>query len=525
MTRFIASRMNTEPDNGSGLTFSVFGLVRVWRGGVELDLGSPQQRATLAALVFKRGRMVPVDEIIGVLWGENAPPAARGTVRTYVHRLRRLLGEHVLRSVGTGYQLVADDAAVDLGRFVRAVDAAGEARRAGDISEAERLLELAVAEWRDDVLTGVRGEWADAERQRLRMLGVQALETLAELTLARPGGRSADMIEPLTALALTEPLRERTHELLMIALSRSGRPAEALTVFERIRITLRDELGVDPGPGLRTTHERILNIDPALQAQQVATAPHTLVVPAQLPAALPVFVGRVADLDDLSSRMGAPNASCTVVVHGTAGVGKTTFAVEWANQVVSAYPDGQLYVNLRGFEASDAAREPEEVLRKLLDGLGASPPSGPISIESLAALYRGVLADRRVLVVLDNARDSAQVLPLLPGGTGSAALVTSRVALTSVVAGTGAHVVKLDLLDDKEAEELIASRIGTGRVDAETTAVREIAAACARLPLALAVVSARIAATPSLSLADIAQDLTEHTDHNLDELSADVPSS
>ncbi|SFR29922.1 DNA-binding transcriptional activator of the SARP family [Lentzea waywayandensis] len=520
-----------QPRTGNGLALAVLGSVRAWRNGSELDVGSPQQRLTLAVLALARGRAVQVPEIIAALWGDREPQAARGTVRTYVHRLRRVFDDasgtmNPLRSVGNGYQLKIDDQASDLGRFLSARQAAAEARSHKDPHRAVALLREATGEWHDDALAGLPGEWAETERQRFKRLGIQTIETLAELELEL--GHSTEVAERLTVLAEAEPLREHVHELLMLALYRAGRPAEALTVFERLRLTLRDELGVDPGPSLRTLHERILTADVTLLPQPDAgppPGPPPLIRPAQLPSALPMFVGRRTELDDLTARLSTAPVPGVVVVHGTAGVGKTTFAVYWANHAAPSYPDGQLYVNLRGFEAGGVARKPEEVLTELLDALGVPKTNRPTSIDALTALYRSALADRRVLVLLDNARTSSQVLPLLPGGKHCVALITSRIELTGLVATTGAHAVTLDLMNDQESAELMAARLGASRVAAEPCAVREIADICARLPLALAVVCARIANNPRLPLSDALDQITRHAENRLDVLGGADPST
>lgn len=534
MVTFSQSVVRELPRTGRGLSLAVLGSVRAWRNGVGVDLGSPQQRLTLAVLALARGRVVQVTEIIAALWGDQEPQAARGTVRTYVHRLRRAFADagesrNPLRSVGNGYQLVLDDDALDLVRFLATREAGQAARAAGDLGRATALLSEAIAEWQDDALAGLPGEWAEIERHRLKRLGVQTSEALAELELEL--GRDREAVERLTALAEAEPLRERAHELLMLALHRSCRSAEALAVFERVRVTLRDELGVDPGTALRTLHQRILNADPALllaaPAEKAAAVPEqpSVLRPAQLPASLPLFTGRRTELGDLTTRLATTPVPGVVVVNGTAGVGKTTFAVYWAHRVAPSYPDGQLYVNLRGFEAGGVAREPEEVLPELLDALGVPKTNRPTGVDALTALYRSALADRRVLVLLDNARTSEQVIPLLPGGSGCLALVTSRVELTGLVATTGAHAFTLGLLNDQELTELMIARLGAARVAAEPLAVRRIADMCARLPLALAVVCARIANDPHLPLGIAVRELTEHAENRLDALGAPDPST
>ncbi|MDX8149492.1 BTAD domain-containing putative transcriptional regulator [Lentzea sp. BCCO 10_0061] len=513
MVAFVPSGSNERiPRGAPGLAFAVLGPVRAWRDGTELDLGSPQQRLTLAVLLLARGRMVPIAELVAALWADQEPSSARGTVRTYVHRLRRAFGGDEetggpLRSAGNGYRLRIDERSLDLGRFRAARQTADQARTSGDARAAGTLLRQAMDEWQGEALAGLPGEWAASERRRLHHLGFQTAESLAGLELEHERGDRADLVERLVALARAEPLRESVHELLMLALYRSGRAAEALAAFEKIRVALRDELGVDPCPALRDLHERILRSDDDLlpsPPRAPVTAP-----PAQLPAALPVFCGRRTELDELTTRLDTDPAPGVVVVHGTAGVGKTTFAVHWASLAAPSFPDGQLYVNLRGFEAGGVARPPEDVLGDLLDALGAPVADRPTGLDALTALYRSVLASRRVLILLDNARSDAQVLPLLPGGTRSLTLVTSRLELTGVVVAAGAHAMKLGLFDDEQSADLMALRLGRRRIAAEPEAVREIAAACARLPLALAVVCARIACDPGRTLSDTAQELVE----------------
>ncbi|MFD8500934.1 BTAD domain-containing putative transcriptional regulator [Amycolatopsis sp. NPDC059657] len=489
------------------LEFSLLGQIRAARGAVELDLGSPQQRMTLAALLVGRGRLVTVDEIVTVLWGETVPRTARGTLRTYVHRLRRVLetdgGDQVVGSVGGGYVLRAPEESLDLTRFDLAVREAESSRDRGDLEVAAAAFRAALAEWRGEALADLTGEWADLERARLGQRRIAVLEELAAVELRL--GRPANVIELLSETTRDEPLRERAHELLILALYQSGRQADALGAYEKMRRLLRDELGVDPGSPLRELHQRILRADPAL----VPSAPETFATkPAQLPVNLPVFVGRRAEHDVMTAipRSGAAPA---VVVHGMAGVGKTAFALRWAHEVADQFPDGQLYVNLRGFEEDGSAVEPVDALRGFLAALGVPTPHIPDRLDALTALYRSVLADRRCLIVLDNARDGRQVLPLLPASARSFVVITSRAALPGLVAATGSQTVALDLLSAHEATELLAGRLGAARVAAEPDAVRAIIASCARLPLALALVCARASYNPGFSLAAVAAELEE----------------
>lgn len=512
-----------------GLAFAVFGTVRAWRDQTELDLGSPQQRLTLAVLLLAEGRVVQAPEIIHALWGEAAPQTARGTIRTYVYRLRKLLnddiGPAVLRSEGNGYQLVPAEEQLDLSRFLGLLRAAEASAAAHDRRRAVGLLHSALGELRDEPVRGLHGEWAGTERRRLGQLAVRAVESLSEHQLDL--GDRVDVLEQLTAVAEAEPLRERVHELLIRALCREGRPAEALTVYDRLRTTLRDELGVDPGHALRELYARVLRADPALSSA-TAAAPERSVPPprsAPMPAALAVFAGRETELHELNSVLHTTSAPRTVVVHGTAGVGKTTFVVQWASRVASSFPDGRFFVNLRGFEGDDAAREPADVLHELLDALNLPSAGRPSGVDALIALYRNALAERRALVVLDNARDTSQVLPLLSAAPGCVVVVTSRRELTALVASTGAQSIRIGLLDAEESVTFMARRLGEQRVRAELAAVRTIASTCAHLPLALAVAAARISSNPQLRLSDIADQLAGEVEPGLDFLSTDDPRS
>ncbi|MGW0515860.1 BTAD domain-containing putative transcriptional regulator [Crossiella sp. NPDC003009] len=493
-----------------GLSFAVLGPVRAWHNGAALPLGSPQQRLTLAVLLLAKGRVVAIEEIVRAVWDADEPRAARGTIRTYVHRLRRTLevagGEPVLISANGGYSLRVEEDNFDLGRFQKAFRVFEKSISSRDKDAAARALHEARAEWQGEALADVHSDWASRERGRLRQRRLAVVEELAALELDLD--RCPGLLDQLAAEAAAQPLRERLQELLILGLYRSGRQAEALAAFERVRHNLAEELGVDPGPALRFLHERIQRADPALLGKAAPAAPVVAAVPAQLPADLPVFTGREAELADTVARLSS--ATCrpgVAVVHGMPGVGKTSFAVRCAHELTGQFPDGQLYVDLRGFEADDAAVAPGEAVQGFLDALGVPTQHLPDRLDARTALYRSVLAERRCLILLDNARDTAQVLPLLPGGNRSQVLVTSRVELSGLVAGTAAHTVSLDLLSVAEARQFLARRLGQRRLATEPGAVEDIIATCGRLPLALAVVAARAAANPGFSLTALAAEL------------------
>ncbi|MFJ9007935.1 AfsR/SARP family transcriptional regulator [Streptomyces canus] len=504
------------------LRFAVLGPVRAWRGADEIELGPPQQRAVLAALLLAEGAQVSTDSLVDAVWGTRAPATAVGTLRTYVHRLRKVLepggdtASSVIRSMGDGYRIRTSPDELDLGAFRDLLAQADRVRGAGELKDTERCLRDALDLWRGTALAGIRGDYAEGQRQRLGELRLSA--TAARLEIALDLGAHADAATELAGLVGEHPLDERFREMLMLALYQSGRQAAALTTYREAQTLLAEELGVDPGPALQEMYQRILRADAelltspsALTEPTPAPAPVSAQapgVPAQLPADLPAFVGRDAELAQMAGLM--PSGTVVIgAIAGMAGVGKTAFAVHWARQVADRFPDGQLYLNLRGFDPVGRPVTPEHALRTVLEALGMESDTLPQHVDALAGVYRTVLAGRRVLLLLDNARDAAQVRPLLPGAPGCLVIVTSRNRLTGLVAVDGAHPVRLDVLSLSEARDFLVRRLGADRVAAEPDAVQEIIERCARLPLALAVTAAHAAAWSTFPLAAIAAGLRD----------------
>ncbi|MFH9571901.1 AfsR/SARP family transcriptional regulator [Streptomyces sp. NPDC017230] len=512
-----------EREKPAALRFGVLGPVRAWRGGEALATGSPQQRALLAALLLREGRTATASELIDALWGEEPPSQALAAVRTYASRLRKVLDPGVLVSESGGYAVRGlDEGALDLTAAQDLSAEAEKARGAGDLCHARDVLRRALALWDGEVLAGVPGPYAEAQRVRLEEWRLQLLETCLDMDLEQ--GCHAEAVSELTALTAAHPLRERLRELLMLALYRSGRQAEALAVYADTRRLLADELGVDPRPGLQELQQRILQADPDLAeppapAAQTAVAP---VRPAQLPATVPDFTGRasfVRELSDvLSSASGDGDGNGRVMavsaLAGIGGVGKTTLAVHVAHRARAAFPDGQLYVDLQG--AGARAAEPETVLGSFLRALGTPDSAVPDSLEERAALYRSLLDGRRVLVLLDNARDAAQVRPLLPGTEGSAALVTARVRMVDLA---GAHLVDLDVMSPDEALTLFTKIVGEERVASERQAALDVVGACGFLPLAIRIAASRLAARRTWTVSVLAAKLADER-RRLDELQA-----
>ncbi len=499
--------------------FGLLGPMVVRRGREPVPVPAGKQRVVLAALLLGHGRTVSLDELTELLWVDEAgPPAsARVTIQNYVKRLRHLLGDARHEQIATrpdGYLLTAGTGRFDVSRFESLAARAAASARAGTWDAVAGETSAALSLWRGRPLVDVPSEALSLrEVPGLTELHLQVLETRIDADLHI--GRHREVIAELVRLAEDEPLRERLHELLMLALYRDGRQADALAAYRRARRLLNRELGIEPGPELRHLHERILAADPALAAARTGQSAGTgrdQPVPRQLPATIPQFTGRRAELSALSGLLGtAREERRTVVISvigGAAGVGKTTLAVCWAHEVSSRYPDGQLYVNMGGFGPS-APVTPAEALRRFLGALGVAPDQVPSDLEALAALYRSALAGRRMLVLLDNARDAEQVRPLLPGGEECLVIVTSRSQLAGLVTAEGAFPLTVDVLTEPDARELIARRLGAARAAAEPAVLAELARQCARLPLALAVVGARAALSPALPLSALARDLRD----------------
>jgi DNA-binding SARP family transcriptional activator/tetratricopeptide (TPR) repeat protein len=501
----------------SATEFGLLGPLLVRRGEVTLPVAPGKQRAVLAALLLSADQVVSLDELTEVLWGAAPPASARVSVQNHVMRLRKALGDGArIRTHPHGYEIRLDGSELDVSRFEAHLAAALAAARDGSWDAVAGQAQAGLALWRGEPLADVESDLlASHAIPRLGELRLQAVEARIDADLHL--GRHREVVGQLWHLAGAHPLRERLHSLLMLALYRDGRQAEALAAYAQARRILVDELGTEPGAGLRELHQQILNVDPALdlplQEPGAATSAAPS-VPRQLPAAVSGFAGRTAELAALTRMLEQATASApgTVVISaigGTAGVGKTALALHWAHQVAGRFADGQLYVNLRGFDPSGVPTPAAEAVRGFLDALGVPPDRIPAQPEARAGLYRSLLVDRAMLVVLDNARDEQQVRPLLPASPASLVIVTSRNQLGGLVAADRARLLTLDVLNHDEAVHLLTARIGAGRAAAEPGAAGEIAALCGRLPLALAVAAARAEARPGFPLAAVAAELKD----------------
>jgi DNA-binding SARP family transcriptional activator len=515
-----------------------------------------KQRVVLSALLLCAGRVVTPDELAEAVWGSVLPVSARVTVQNYVKRLRTALADGDRSCITTqshGYQIHADASELDVTRFENLQASADQAARHGQWALAAARLREALALWRGQPLADVPSDLLVLQHGlRLAELHTQALEARIDADLHLGGHR--EVITELRELTAAHPLRERGYGLLMLALYRDGRQAEALALYQQAHRALTGELGVEPGPGLRELHQRMLAADTGLipagpwpsvsraepDAAQRRLAAAPVLVPRQLPAEVAHFAGRSGELAALAGLLepaeaapaaaGAPRpGTCDrpvviSAIEGTAGVGKTALALRFAHRVADQFPDGQLYVNLRGFGPSGGPVPAGQAIRGFLDALGVPAGRIPAGTDARAALYRSVLAGLRALIVLDNARDADQVRPLLPGSTGCLVIVTSRNQLTGLAATDGARLLTLDVLSEAEAAELLAGRLGTARVTAEPAAAAELASLCARLPLALSITAARAAARPGFPLAALAAELRDASGR-LDSLEAGEPTA
>jgi DNA-binding SARP family transcriptional activator/tetratricopeptide (TPR) repeat protein len=492
----------------AAVRFALLGSVRAWRAGSEVELGPPQQRLLLAVLLAGGGRPVSLDELVDVLWEDNPPPSAVNVIHRYVGALRRVFEpELAARATGTWlirhaatYSLAVTAESADLLELRDLVEQARDERPADAVAKYAAALRL----WRGPCAQGIIA--SSRARTIFTEIDQECLAVASEAAdVALACGMAGEIVQFLRQAATLDPFNEAIQSRLVLALAATGNQAAALKTYDLVRDRLAEELGIDPGPELAAAFQQVLT-PPEPDAVRGQTI-EPVVRPAQLPPDLPAFAGRRTELKYLQSLLASDDEPSpgltTVALDGMPGAGKTTLAVHWAHQVANRFPDGQLYVNLRGFDPNGVELNPAEALRGFLDALGMPPDRIPESVAAQTALYRSVLSDRRVLVLIDNARDVEQVRPLLPGAAGCHVIVTSRNRLTGLVAAEGAFLLTLDTLSIEDARETLVRRLGPERAESESAAVEEIIALCGRLPLALAIVAARAAANPHFPLTAI----------------------
>ncbi|MGK3200826.1 AfsR/SARP family transcriptional regulator [Amycolatopsis sp. MEPSY49] len=491
------------------LDFRVLGPAEVTADGHPVPLGGSRPLIVLAGLLLRANRVVPVDELGRWLWNDDRR-RSKGALQTYVLRLRRALGDQVaIRTESGGYLIEIDDDLLDLSRF-RALATRGKAAvDRGESRQAAAHFADALAQWRGPALLNVesdalhRDEVGQLAEERLRVRE-QWADALIDV------GEYGTVVPELTRLTRENPLRERLHEQLMVALYRSGRQAEALDVYRRISAVLAEELGLDPGPALQRTRQAILtgtddgHVTPA--RYRLGAEPQ---VPHQLPADLPTFSGRECDLKALHALLpeaiDADTSTPIASVEGMGGIGKTTLAVHFAHEIADRFPGGQVYLNLRGYGPGEPI-EPSAALEAMLTALGVPCEAIPGDLDGRAASWRTHSAGRRLLVLLDNANRTEQVRPLLPG-PGCLVVITSRWQLRGLVATHGARRIALAEMGEEDAVELLASTIGRDRVARDPAATERFVRYCGGLPLAIRILAVRAAQFPDLALDEFVDSL------------------
>jgi DNA-binding SARP family transcriptional activator len=513
----------------------VLGTLTVWVDGEALQLRSEPQRRVLAALALSPNVPVGIEAMVDLVWGRRPPLTASDLVRSQLSRLRRKLqtrlgrseAGNILVATAAGYALSVEPQQVDHLRFQLAVDQARRDRATGrveaSLAEYQRALEL----WRGSPLEDLpelhaRPAVHALVREHERMV-LEYADVAAEL------GRHEEALPALHDLAVAAPLHEPAHAKLMVALAATGQQVAALQIFQELRRRLSDELGLDPVAELQQVHHRILTggLDRPVVAAGPAHPEPVAGAPMQLAAEPQGFVGRTDQLATLDTMLAGTYDDAGVVgiaaICGTAGAGKTALALHWAHRAAPHFPDGQLYVDLRGFGPDPAPADPADVLAGFLEAMGVPPGRAPANLMHRAATFRSLLAGKRVLVVLDNAQDADQVRPMLPGTPGCMVLVTSRSPMRGLVAREAARAMPLDLLSRNESHELLARRLGAQRLADEPDAVEALIDRCARLPLALAIAAALAATNPDLRLSALAAEL--HTEGALHALYAGEPTT
>ncbi|MGW1789861.1 BTAD domain-containing putative transcriptional regulator [Streptomyces tubercidicus] len=509
------------------LRFNILGTLEGWAGGTRLRFGGSIQERVLATLLFEPGRIVPVTRLVEAAWDEEPPTSAEHQVRKAVSELRRRIprGADVVVTDDPGYRVELGDGQLDLNEFADLLRVAHAAVGADRTAEAEAALRQALALWRGPIMAGRGGRVIEAAATVWEERRLTAAEQHFELRLAH--GEAAELVGDLRDVISRHPLRETLRGHLMLALYRSGRGAEALEEYAAVRRLLVEELGIDPGAQLTRLYEGILRED-LESAPSPAEPQPALAAPVSepgvadrgvctLPYDLTDFTGRDDKQRLLLEKAGEPGGEGTriIALDGMGGSGKTTLAVRAAHRLADHYPDGQLFIDLRGFTPGERPLQPAVALESLLRSMGVPDEQLPEGTEERTALWRVTVARKRVLILLDNAADPGQVIPLLPASSGCLVLITSRGRLVDL---DGAEWIGLGTLAPEESATLLAKTLGAERTAAEPEAVAELAELCGRLPLALRIAAARLRNRPRWTVAHLVERLSHET-RRLDELS------
>ncbi|MET8957648.1 AfsR/SARP family transcriptional regulator [Streptomyces sp. NPDC004129] len=513
------------------MRYRILGPLGLWRGGEQIPLSAAKWRMVLAVLLCDANLVVSTDRLVEELWGTKPPQSVSKILQGYVSRVRRALGDESGQLLVThahgyrahGYRLVVGPDEVDAHRFVELIRQGGQELDRGSAEVAAARLDEALDLWHDAPFADVPPTPAlEAEATRLAACHVQARELFIEARLRL--GRHEAVLDQLEALVAEHPLREGLRGQLMLALYRAGRQADALAAYRDLRVGLADELGIEPGPALQQLHQQMLTADSALLLEpeppanrMESTVRTPTLVPRELPHISTAFIGRAGEssvLHKLLERGGQGGQVAIAAIDGTSGVGKSALAIHTAHQLADRFPDGQFYVDLHGATAGLTPLEPHEVLGRFLSTLGVREVAVPADTDEAAAKFRTLVADRRLLVMLDNAANVDQVRPLLPAGPGCAVLITSREMLSALEGATHLH---LGVMFHDQASALLERLVGSERIAAEPDAADAIVRMCGGLPLALRIVGARLAARPSWPLSAFAERLTD-AQSRLDEI-------
>ncbi len=508
--------------------FRLLGALEVTEGGQRLDLGGVRQHTVLAVLLLEANRPVAVGRLMEAIYGDDPPATSRAQVQICISALRRLFGarghDQMIVTRSQGYALRTDSEQIDAHRFESLVLKARQARDNRDVDEAVRQYREALSLWRGPALEGIESRMVQAAASWLDEERLAANEDCVQLELDL--GRHHELVTELRRLVEEHPLRERLLGQFMTALYRSGRQAEALQVYRDARRMMIDELGIEPNERLQQLEHGILTADESLDAPperdsariSVAEPAAPPPVPGMLPSGIADFIGRHGHLDEIRHRLTqvsdgmARFAVPIIAIAGRAGIGKTTIAVHAAHSVADHYPDGQLFAHMHGGVSRPVS--PMQVLERFLRALGVPGTALPDGLEERAETYRTLLADRRMLIVLDDVGSESQVLPLLPGNPASAVIVTSRSRLVGLA---GATHIDVDLFDSAQSVDLLAQVAGGGRVASEQSSAEALADLCGHLPLALRIAGARLAARPHWTVEQLVDRLRDET-RRLDEL-------
>lgn len=481
------------------MEFGILGPLEVRHDDTQMTIGGTKQRRVVATLALNAGRVVSLGQLVDAVWDGEPPVTARKQVQNAVSALRSTPVGAALAAVGPGYVLRVPAEQVDAGRFEQCLAEAHAARTRHDLTHAAATLRAGLAIWRGPALAGVGGRTALTAAGQLEERRLSAVIAWAEISLVL--GSHGAVADELSAELDRYPLCEPLAGLLMLALYRAGRAAESLVCYQRIRHTIAEDLGVDPGPELQSQYRRILAADPALNYRPEASPPLNY-----LPRDVGHFTGRLAELDRLMSIADRGGVTVIQAIDGMSGVGKTAMVVHAAHRLAGRFGDGQLFIDLHGHTAGRDPLTADEALDVLLRAVGVSDARIPKSLDEKAALWRGEVAERRVLVVLDNALNSTQITPLLPGSASCAVMITSRRRLTGL---NSAEVLSLDTLPPDDAVALFRAVAGPDRCEAEPVAVIKVVQLCGHLPLAISIAAARLRARPQWRVLDLVERLTD----------------